>query len=59
MKMDTRFGDFGGAFVPEILLPALEQLEAAFVEAQDDAEFNAELDELLTKYAERFYSCSE
>ncbi|MBW0143973.1 tryptophan synthase subunit beta [Sphingomicrobium clamense] len=51
--MDTRFGDFGGAFVPEILLPALEQLEAAFVEAQDDDEFHRELDELLTKYAGR------
>jgi tryptophan synthase beta chain len=48
-----RFGDFGGAYVPEILMPALEQLEAAFVEAQDDAAFHAELNELLTKYAGR------
>jgi tryptophan synthase beta chain len=48
-----RFGDFGGAYVPEILMPALEQLEAAFVEAQGDPAFEAELNELLTKYAGR------
>jgi len=48
-----RFGDFGGAYVPEILMPALEQLEAAFVAAGSDEEFNAELNELLTKYAGR------
>jgi tryptophan synthase beta chain len=48
-----RFGDFGGAYVPEILMPALEQLEAAFVEAQSDPAFEAELNELLAKYAGR------
>ena len=48
-----RFGDFGGTYVPEILMPALEQLEAAFVAAGSDEEFNAELNELLTKYAGR------
>jgi tryptophan synthase beta chain len=48
-----RFGSFGGAYVPEILMPALEQLEAAFVEAGSDPAFRAELDELLTKYAGR------
>ncbi|WP_332811724.1 tryptophan synthase subunit beta [Sphingomonas sp.] len=48
-----RFGDFGGAYVPEILMPALEQLEAAFVAAGSDEEFNTELNELLTKYAGR------
>lgn len=48
-----RFGAFGGAYVPEILMPALEQLEAAFVEAQADAGFRADLDELLRKYAGR------
>ncbi|HEX8233401.1 MAG TPA: tryptophan synthase subunit beta [Caulobacteraceae bacterium] len=53
MKMDGRFGDFGGAFVPEILVPALEQLEAAFLAAQEDAAFQAELHELLTTYAGR------
>ena len=39
MKMETRFGDYGGTFVPEILLPALEQLEEAFASAQDDPAF--------------------
>jgi len=48
-----RFGAFGGAYVPEILMPALEQLETAFVKAQADAGFRAELDELLRKYAGR------
>jgi tryptophan synthase beta chain len=48
-----RFGDFGGAYVPEILMPALEQLEAAFVASQSDPTFEAELGELLTKYAGR------
>jgi tryptophan synthase beta chain len=51
--MSGRFGDYGGAYVPEILMPALEQLEAAFVEAQADPAFRAELDELLSKYAGR------
>ena len=36
MRMDGRFGRFGGAYVPEILVPALEQLEAAFLDAQQD-----------------------
>ena len=53
MKMETRFGDYGGTFVPEILLPALEQLEQAFIEAQSDDRFAAELDHLLTTYAGR------
>ena len=48
-----RFGNFGGAYVPEILMPALEQLEAAFVDAQSDPAFAAELNELLAKYAGR------
>ena len=53
MKHDGRFGRFGGCFVPEILVPALEQLEAAFLEAEEDAGFAAELEELLTTYAGR------
>jgi tryptophan synthase beta chain len=51
--MSGRFGAYGGAFVPEILVPALEQLEAAFLEAQADAAFQAELGDLLAKYAGR------
>ena len=53
MRLDGRFGRFGGAFVPEILVPALEQLEAAFLDAQDDPSFHAELQGLLTTYAGR------
>ena len=53
MKLDGRFGRFGGIFVPEILVPALEQLEAAFLDAQEDAGFQSELAHLLTTYAGR------
>jgi tryptophan synthase beta chain len=53
MLMNGRFGDYGGAYVPEILMPALEELEAAFLAAQEDPEFQAELGDLLSKYAGR------
>jgi len=48
-----RFGDYGGCYVPEILVPALEQLEAAFLDAQGDPGFQAELSGLLANYAGR------
>ena len=47
------FGDFGGQFVPEILLPALDQLEQAFLEAQQDPAFQAEFSYLLKNYLGR------
>ena len=53
MRLDGRFGRFGGCYVPEILVPALEQLEAAFLDAQNDAAFGAELNALLANYAGR------
>jgi tryptophan synthase beta chain len=53
VRLDGRFGRFGGAYVPEILVPALEQLEAAFLDAQYDLGFQAELGELLASYAGR------
>ena len=53
MLMSGRFGAYGGAYVPEILMPALEQLEGAFLDAQADPAFKAELDGLLAKYAGR------
>jgi tryptophan synthase beta chain len=53
MRLSGRFGAYGGAYVPEILVPALEQLEAAFLDAQQDPAFHVELEELLTKYAGR------
>ena len=53
MRLSGRFGRFGGAYVPEILVPALEQLELAFLDAQDDPDFAAELSGLLANYAGR------
>jgi tryptophan synthase beta chain len=53
MLMAGRFGAYGGAFVPEILMPALEALEAAFLAAQSDQAFQAELAALLADYAGR------
>ena len=53
MLMDGRFGRFGGAYVPEILVPAITELEAAFLASRDDPAFQAELDGLLTTYAGR------
>ena len=53
MRLDGRFGRFGGAYVPEILVPALEQLEDAFLDAQLDEAFQAELADLLSTYAGR------
>jgi tryptophan synthase beta chain len=53
MRLDGRFGRFGGCFVPEILVPALEQLEAAFLDAEEDPSFGKELDHLLATYAGR------
>ena len=47
------FGEFGGMFVGELLVPALEQLEQAFIESQEDESFLAEFNDLLTNYAGR------
>jgi tryptophan synthase beta chain len=47
------FGEFGGMYVGELLVPALEQLEQAFIASQDDEAFLNEFNELLTKYAGR------
>jgi tryptophan synthase beta chain len=48
-----RFGEFGGRFVPESLVPACAELEAAFEAAWGDATFHARLDGLLSSYAGR------
>jgi tryptophan synthase beta chain len=50
---DGRFGEFGGRFVPETLIPACQELEAAFVDAWADPLFRKELDEVLHEYAGR------
>jgi len=50
---EGRFGQFGGRFVPETLVPACQELEKAFRSAWGDPEFRAELHDLLTNYAGR------
>ena len=49
----TRFGVYGGQYVPETLMPALEELEAAFASAQADPEFIAEFEGMLRNYVGR------
>jgi tryptophan synthase beta chain len=48
-----RFGRFGGQYVPETLMPALQDLALALAEARADPEFQADLDTLLRDYAGR------
>ena len=50
---DGRFGEFGGRYVPETLVPACQELEAAFEDAWNDPLFRADLDQLLREYAGR------
>ncbi len=47
------FGPYGGAFVPEILFPALEALKTAYAEAREDPSFTEEMDALLRDYVGR------
>ncbi len=47
------FGPYGGRYVPEVLMAPVEELEAAYIAARDDAEFQAELARLLHTYAGR------
>ncbi|BDY05933.1 tryptophan synthase subunit beta [Ferrimonas sp. YFM] len=51
--LNPYFGEYGGMYVPQILMPALKQLEKAFVDAQQDPEFQKEFTELLKEYAGR------
>ena len=51
--INGRFGEFGGRFVPETLVPACQELEAAFVDAWGDSLFRTELNDLLRDYAGR------
>ncbi len=50
---DGRFGEFGGRFVPETLMPACQELEAGFREAWADPAFRDELHQVLRDYAGR------
>ncbi len=60
MKSNGRFGEYGGVFVPEILFPALDELEAAFNDAQESESFQTELSGYLKSFAGRptpIYRC--
>ena len=48
-----RFGSFGGRYVPETLIPALDELDAAYDLAKVDKSFQAEIAELLRTYVGR------
>ena len=50
---DGHFGEFGGAYVPEVLVPAVSALTRAYLQARDDLDFWRELDELGRTYAGR------
>ncbi len=53
MKQNGRFGEYGGYYVPEVLIPALEELEEAFFRFREDQAFVAELAQLYKNYAGR------
>jgi tryptophan synthase beta chain len=47
------FGPYGGRYVPEVLMAPIEELETAYLQARDDASFQAELSDLMRNYAGR------
>ena len=53
MKTNAFYGEFGGYYVPQILVPILEQLEDSFLNAINDDSFNQQLNDLLTNFAGR------
>lgn len=58
-QLPAYFGEFGGQYVPEILIPALDQLEQAFIDAQQDVEFQTQFQHLLKNYLGRPTPLSE
>jgi tryptophan synthase beta chain len=52
-SVEHRFGPYGGQYVPETLMPALGELESAWVDARNDPGFRAQLDDLLRDYVGR------
>jgi tryptophan synthase beta chain len=52
-SLPHKFGPYGGQFVPDTLMSALDELEAAYLALQDDTEFQTELDDLLRTYVGR------
>ncbi len=53
MIRETKFGDFGGQYVPEVLIPALTELDAAYRQAFNDPVFQGEFQRLLRTYVGR------
>jgi tryptophan synthase beta chain len=53
MTVEHRFGRYGGQYVPETLMPALSELEQAWIETSADPAYHAELDQLLRDYCGR------
>ena len=53
MPKDGRFGDFGGKYIPETLVPAVEELEENYQKIKGDKSFQNELDYYLKNYAGR------
>ena len=51
--IEERFGPYGGRYVPETLVPALDELTAGWEEAKADEAFRAELDRLLREFVGR------
>jgi tryptophan synthase beta chain len=51
--VEDRFGAYGGRYVPEVLIPALDELSDAWAHAREDSAFRAELDALLRDYVGR------
>jgi tryptophan synthase beta chain len=51
--IEERFGPYGGRYVPETLIPALDELAAAWAEAREDAEFTGRLDQLRRDFIGR------
>src|SRR5450759_5211597 len=52
-RMPSKFGPYGGQFVPETLMPALSELEDAYLASQADPAFQSQLDLLLRTYVGR------
>lgn len=51
--LNPYFGKFGGMYVPQILMPALYELEKVFIETQNDKNFKKKLNKLLSSFAGR------
>ena len=53
---DGKFGEFGGRYIPETLMPAVEELEENYLKFKDDKGFKKELDYYLKVYAGRAHA---